>query len=127
MRTRRILAIVLAFVTLPFLLFGLIDALEGGISLLVAIVLGVIIWAVARVPVPKLLWISLIATMALGADDRHRHHPGGGDGYRHRSQPDTSSVRIRLAEAHRRAPRPDRRGRVRRAALPVAVRAAQHH
>lgn len=67
MRTRRILAIVLAFVTLPFLLFGLIDPLEGGISLLVAIVLGVVIWAVARVPVPKLLWISLIATMALGA------------------------------------------------------------
>lgn len=67
MRTRRIVAIVLAFITLPFLLFGLIDPLEGGISLCVAIVLGIVVWAVARVSVPKLLWISLIGTMALGA------------------------------------------------------------
>ena len=67
MRTRRIVAIVMAFLTLPFLLSGLIDPLEGGISLLVAIVLGVVIWAAARVPVPKLLWISLIATVAVGA------------------------------------------------------------
>ena len=67
MRTRRILAILLAVITLPFLVFGLIDPLEGGISLLVAIVLGLVTWAVARVPVPKLLWISLIATVVVGA------------------------------------------------------------
>ena len=67
MRTRRIIAIVLAFVTLPFLVFGLIDPLEGGIALLVAIVLGVVVWALARVPLPKLLWIALIATVAIGA------------------------------------------------------------
>jgi hypothetical protein len=67
MRTRRVIAIVLAFVALPLVLFGLIDPLEGGISLLVAIVLGIVIWALARVPIPKLLWISLIATVALGA------------------------------------------------------------
>ena len=66
MRTRRVIAIVLAFVALPLVLFGLIDPLEGGISLLVAILLGVAIWALARVPVPRLLWISLIATVALG-------------------------------------------------------------
>jgi len=66
-RTRRILAIVLAIITLPFLLLGLIDPLEGGISLLVAVVLGVVVWAVARVPMPKLLWISLIATVVVGA------------------------------------------------------------
>ena len=67
MRTRRILAILLAVITLPFLVFGLIDPLEGGISLVVAIVLGLVTWAVARVPVPKLLWISLIATVVVGA------------------------------------------------------------
>ncbi|WP_127476562.1 hypothetical protein [Microbacterium sulfonylureivorans] len=66
MRTRRVIAIVVAFLTLPFLLFGLIDPLEGGLSLLVAVGLGVAVWAVARVPVPRLLWISLIATVALG-------------------------------------------------------------
>lgn len=67
MRTRRIIAIVLAFVAIPLLVFGLIDPLEGGIVLLGAVVLGAIVWAVARVPLPKLLWISLIATVALGA------------------------------------------------------------
>lgn len=67
MRTRRIIAIVLAFIALPLLVFGLIDPLEGGIVLLAAIVLGVVVWALARVPLPKLLWISLIVTVALGA------------------------------------------------------------
>lgn len=67
MRTRRIIAIVVAMVTVPLLVFGLIDPLEGGIALLVAIVLGVVVWALARVPLPRLLWISLIATVAIGA------------------------------------------------------------
>ncbi|WP_136709061.1 hypothetical protein [Agromyces sp. H66] len=67
MRTRRIIAIVLAFITLPFLVFGLIDPLEGGIALLAAIALGVVVWALARVPLPKLLWIPLIVTAAIGA------------------------------------------------------------
>lgn len=67
MRTRRIVAIVVAFIALPFLVFGLIDPLEGGIALLGAIVLGFVVWALARVPLPKLLWIALIATVAIGA------------------------------------------------------------
>lgn len=67
MRTRRIIAIVLAFLTLPFLVFGLLDPLEGGIALLAAVALGAVVWALARVPLPKLLWISLIVTVALGA------------------------------------------------------------
>jgi hypothetical protein len=67
MRTRRIIAIVLAVLTIPLLVFGLIDPLEGGIALLIAIALGAVVWALARVPLPKLLWISLIATVAVGA------------------------------------------------------------
>jgi hypothetical protein len=67
MRTRRIIAIVLAIVTVPVLVFGLIDPLEGGIALLIAIALGAVVWALARVPLPKLLWISLIVTVAIGA------------------------------------------------------------
>jgi hypothetical protein len=67
MRTRRIIAIVLAVLTIPLLVFGLIDPLEGGIALLIAIALGAVVWALARVPLPKLLWISLIATVAIGA------------------------------------------------------------
>ena len=67
MRTRRIVAIVLAFVALPVLVFGLIDPLEGGIALLVGVALGVAVWALSRVPLPRLRWISLTATVALGA------------------------------------------------------------
>jgi hypothetical protein len=67
MRIRRIIAIVLAVLALPFVVFGLIDPLEGGIALLGAIVLGTIVWALSRVPLPRLLWISLIATVAIGA------------------------------------------------------------
>jgi hypothetical protein len=67
MRTRRIIAIVLAILALPLLVFGLIDPLEGGIALLAAILVGVVVWALARVPLPKLLWIPLVATVALGA------------------------------------------------------------
>ena len=67
MRTRRIIAIVLAFIALPLLVFGLIDPLEGGIVLLAAVALGVVVWALARVRLPKLLWISLIVTVAIGA------------------------------------------------------------
>jgi hypothetical protein len=67
MRTRRIIAIVLAIIALPVLVVGLIDPLEGGLALLAGIALGVAVWALSRVPLPKLLWISLIATVALGA------------------------------------------------------------
>lgn len=67
MRTRRIVAIVLAFVALPILVFGLIDPLEGGLALLAGVALAVAVWALSRVPLPRLLWISLIATVALGA------------------------------------------------------------
>ena len=67
MRTRRIIAIVLAFIALPLLVFGLIDPLEGGIALLAAVALGVVVWALARVRLPELLWISLIVTVAIGA------------------------------------------------------------
>ncbi|MBM7503022.1 hypothetical protein ACFPER_06040 [Agromyces aurantiacus] len=67
MRTRRIIAIVLAFVSLPAVVLGLIDPLEGGIALLVGIALIGAVWALSRVAPPKLLWISLVATVALGA------------------------------------------------------------
>ena len=41
MRTRRIIAIVLAIIALPVLVVGLIDPLEGGLALLAGIALGV--------------------------------------------------------------------------------------
>jgi hypothetical protein len=67
MRTRRIIGLVIAVVALPFLVFGLIDPLEGGISLLAAIVLGIAAWLISRVPVPRLAWIAMLVTVVLGA------------------------------------------------------------
>lgn len=67
MRTRRIIAIVLAIAALPLVVFGLIDPLEGGLALLGAIVLVLMAWALARVAVPKLAWIPALATVLIGA------------------------------------------------------------
>lgn len=66
-RTRRIIAIVVAFAALPLVVLGLIDPLEGGIALLAAIGLGVVAWVLSRVPVPKLAWIAAAATLVVGA------------------------------------------------------------
>ena len=67
MRTRRIIAVALAVLALPLLVLGLVDPLEGGIALLAAIAIGVVAWALSRVRPPALLWISLLATVAVGA------------------------------------------------------------
>lgn len=66
MRTRRIIAAVLKFIALPLLVLGLIEPLEGGIALLAAIVVGLAVGALSRVRLPALLWISLLATVAVG-------------------------------------------------------------
>lgn len=67
MRTRRIIAIVVAIAAVPLVVLGLIDPLEGGIALLGAIVLGLIAWLLSRVPVPRLAWIAAAATVVVGA------------------------------------------------------------
>lgn len=66
MRNRMIIAIVLAVVALPFIFLGLIDPLEGGIALLIAIGLGIAVRLLSRVPFPKLTWISMVTSVAIG-------------------------------------------------------------
>ncbi|WP_353808049.1 hypothetical protein [Agromyces sp. SYSU T00194] len=66
MRTRRIVAIVLAVIATPALAVGLIDPLEGGLALLGGLAMFGVVWALARVSPPRLFWISLVATVALG-------------------------------------------------------------
>lgn len=66
MRTRLIVAILLAIVALPLVFVGLIDPLEGGIALLAAIGLGVAARLLSRVPFPKLAWIPMITAVAIG-------------------------------------------------------------
>jgi hypothetical protein len=67
MRTRRIFACVLAGITVLVLLAGLIDPVEGGIALLVAGGLVLVTWALSRLPVPRLEWMSWIAAVVIGA------------------------------------------------------------
>lgn len=67
MRARQIIGLLLAIVALPFLVLGLIDPLEGGIALIVGLLLGVAVWLISKVPVPRFTWIALAATIAVGA------------------------------------------------------------
>ena len=67
MGARRWIAVVLAILAVPLLVLGLIDPLEGGIALLAVVVLGIIVWLLSRVRPPKLAWIALLATVAIGA------------------------------------------------------------
>lgn len=67
MRARLIIGLVLAIMDLPILFIGMIDPLEGGIALLFGLIIGVVVWVVTRVPVPRFTWISFVATMAVGA------------------------------------------------------------
>ncbi len=67
MRTRRIIACVVATATVLVLLPGLIDPVEGGLALLAAGVLILVTRAVGRMSVPRLEWISWLAAVAVGA------------------------------------------------------------
>lgn len=66
MRPRLIASLILGIVTLPVLFAGLFDPLEGGIALLVAVGLGVGVRLLSAVPLPRLTWISMLATMGVG-------------------------------------------------------------
>ena len=66
MRPRLIASLILGIVTLPVLFVGLIDPLEGGIALLLALALGVGVRLLSAVPLPRLTWISMLATIGVG-------------------------------------------------------------
>ena len=62
---RHIIGLVLAVLTVPLVLIGLIDPLEGGLAMLVAGALVLATWLVSRIPVPRLEWIAWTATTSL--------------------------------------------------------------
>ena len=66
MRPRLIASLILGIVTLPVLFVGLVDPLEGGIALLIALGLGVGVRLLSAVPLPRLTWISMLATIGVG-------------------------------------------------------------
>lgn len=65
-RPRLIASLILGIITLPVLFLGLIDPLEGGIALLVATGLGLAVRLLSGVPLPRLTWISMLATIGVG-------------------------------------------------------------
>lgn len=64
-RNRHIVGLLLALLTVPLVLLGLIDPLEGGIAMLAAGALLLVTRLVSRIPVPRLEWIAWTATASL--------------------------------------------------------------
>jgi hypothetical protein len=67
MRTRHVIGLILSALTVPMLVLGLLDPMEGGLAMLAAGTLLLVTWLVSRVPVPRLEWIAWVATVALAA------------------------------------------------------------
>ncbi|MEY4898648.1 MAG: hypothetical protein RL294_459 [Actinomycetota bacterium] len=61
MRLRLTIALVIQIVAILFSLRGWIDALQGGIAVVIVLLLTVAARLVGRVAIPKLTWISLTA------------------------------------------------------------------
>lgn len=66
MRPRIVISLILGVIALPVTAIGLIDPLEGGIALLIAIGLGVAVRLISGVTVPPMTWIPVVATVAIG-------------------------------------------------------------
>jgi membrane-bound ClpP family serine protease len=67
MHARRIAGLVLGILTVPVLILGLMDPVEGGVALLVGGVLLLLTLLVSRVPMPRLAWIPWLSALAFGA------------------------------------------------------------
>jgi hypothetical protein len=65
-RSRLIASLILGIIALPVIFVGLIDPLEGGLALLVAVCLGVAVRLLSGVALPRLAWISMLATVGVG-------------------------------------------------------------
>lgn len=65
-RPRIVASLAIGVLTLPVIFFGLIDPLEGGIALVLALGLGALVRLVSGVHMPRLTWISMVATLGVG-------------------------------------------------------------
>jgi hypothetical protein len=67
MHSRHMIGLVLSILTVPVLVLGLLDPVEGGVAMLVAGLLILLTFAVSRVAVPRLEWIPWLTSVAAGA------------------------------------------------------------
>jgi len=63
MRLRLTIALVIQIIAILFSLRGWIDALQGGIAVVIVLILTMAARFVGRVTIPKLTWISLTAAI----------------------------------------------------------------
>lgn len=66
MPRRRVVSLILSAPLILLVLLGLIDPLEGGLSLLMALALLVAVRYLSGVALPRFTWLSLAVTLALG-------------------------------------------------------------
>jgi hypothetical protein len=67
MEIRKITVRVLFALAVPFVFLGLIDPLEGGLALAVALLIYVAAFALSKQRPPKLLWIPFAVSLVVGA------------------------------------------------------------
>jgi ribose/xylose/arabinose/galactoside ABC-type transport system permease subunit len=65
-RSRLIISLIIGVVALPVVFIALIDPLEGGLALLLALPLGLGVRLLSGVPVPRWTWVPCVATLAVG-------------------------------------------------------------
>jgi len=65
MRARQIIGLCLGVITVPVLVAGLLDPLEGGLALLVGGFLLLVTFVVSRVAVPRLAWMGWASAVGL--------------------------------------------------------------
>jgi hypothetical protein len=63
MRLRLTIALIIQIIAILFSLRGWIDALQGGIAVVIVLILTMAARLVGRVTIPKLTWISLTAAI----------------------------------------------------------------
>lgn len=66
MNAKIIVAAVLGWLAVPFTVLGLIDPLEGGVALLVALAIYGLVYWLSRQRPPRLLWWPFAAAVVIG-------------------------------------------------------------
>ena len=64
---RELIHKILLVVAIPFVFFGLIDPLEGGISLLLGLLVYVAAFLIGSKRPAKYLWVSYVSSLSIGA------------------------------------------------------------
>ena len=107
MHVRHVIGLVLAVLTLPLLVLGIFDPIEGGVAMLLAGILLLATWLVSRIPVPRLEWIAWPVPTRSASSSPRREVSGTSSGMR--GPLAAATGRFRRDGGHPHAPTHDRR------------------